>query len=207
MKSKARNRRRRLSKPVGSLLTLVLLGLVYFAQEQGLPATAERSERREGTSRTEPPAERRTAAPGPDDAACIIERVSDGDTVSCEDGRRIRRLLIDTPERKQEPYGERAKGELEKLLPAGTEARVELDVRPRDQYGRTLAYLYTPDGKMVNREMVRRGYAVVLTYPPNVRYVDDMRSAQSSAQKAKRGLWATPAFDCPPRDYRAGRCR
>lgn len=33
------------------------------------------------------------------------------------------------------------------LLPTGTAAPVELDVQERDRYGRTLAYLYAPDGR------------------------------------------------------------
>lgn len=149
----------------------------------------------------------RVAIPVADGAPCTIERVTDGDTVVCADERRIRLLGIDAPERAQKPYGARAGRELAELLPPGTRAEVELDVRGRDRYGRILAYLYAPDRRMANREMVRRGYALVLTYPPNVRYVDALRTAQDEARRARSGLWATDAWECAPRDFRARRCR
>jgi micrococcal nuclease len=47
---------------------------------------------------------------------------------------------------------------------------------------------------MVNLELVRRGYAQVATYPPDVRWVEELRSAERAARDAGEGLWrpATP---------------
>lgn len=137
---------------------------------------------------------------------CTVARVSDGDTVACEDGRRIRLLLIDTPEMSQGPYGAEAKRALEAMLPVGSEARVELDVDPTDRYGRVLAYLYDDGGRMLNEEMARLGYALMLTYPPNVRHVERIAAAVREAREARRGLWSGSAFECTPRDHRARRC-
>ena len=139
-------------------------------------------------------------------ATCVVQRVIDGDTLVCERDQRLRLLLIDTPEMSQAPFGRDARAALLELAPVGARLRVELDVRHRDQYARTLAYLWTADGRMINREMVRRGMAVVLVYPPNVKYVDELRAAATEAREARVGLWATDAFECSPRDYRAGRC-
>jgi micrococcal nuclease len=139
-------------------------------------------------------------------ATCVVQRVTDGDTLVCERNQRVRLLLIDTPEMSQAPFGRRARETLLELAPVGSRLRVELDVRHRDQYGRTLAYLWTADGRMLNEEMVRRGMAVVLVYPPNVKYVDELRAAARTAREERVGLWATDAFDCSPRDHRAGRC-
>ena len=36
----------------------------------------------------------------------------------------------------------------------GEEVRLERDVQPRDRYERTLAYVWLPDGRMANEEMV-----------------------------------------------------
>lgn len=91
-------------------------------------------------------------------------------------------------------------------MPVGTRVRIETDVRQRDSYQRILGYVYLEDGRMVNEEMARTGYATALVYPPNVRHVERIRAAVKEAQTAKRGLWATSFFDCSPRDYRAGRC-
>lgn len=138
---------------------------------------------------------------------CTVTSIVDGDTFRCGDLGRIRLLLIDSPERDQAPYGAEARAALLALLPVGTAARLEMDVQPRDQYGRLLAYAYRPDGLQVNEMMVRSGYAIVVTYPPNVRHVDPMRRALALAREAHRGLWSTDAFDCEPRDRRAGRCK
>ena len=42
---------------------------------------------------------------------------------------------------------------------------------------------------MVNEIMVKEGYALVYTYPPNVKYVDRFIQAQKIARGNKKGLW------------------
>lgn len=139
-------------------------------------------------------------------APCIVARISDGDTLTCEDGTKVRLLLIDCPEMKQGEWGARGKDALSALTPLGSTVRLEVDVQPRDRYGRLLAYVFLPDGRMANEEMARQGFAVALTYPPNVQHVELIRAAVEAAKADKRGLWATSAFECSPRDYRAKRC-
>jgi micrococcal nuclease len=148
----------------------------------------------------------RAAEPGGPSPSCVVWKVADGDTFSCTDRTRVRLLLIDTPERSQKPFGQSARQQLQKLLRAGDTVRLELDVQPRDRYDRVLAYVYLRDGRMVNEEMARAGYAVVLSYPPNVRHLERVRGAVRCAQAAKRGLWGTSAFECSPRDHRRKRC-
>jgi micrococcal nuclease len=114
--------------------------------------------------------------------------------------------MIDTPERDQAPYGAMATDAIDALLRGQPVLWLELDVGPTDQYGRTLAYLWLDDGRMVNEEMARSGFAVALVYPPSVRHVDRIRAAVEEAREARRGLWATDAFGCEPVDHRAGRC-
>lgn len=138
--------------------------------------------------------------------ACTVQRVKDGDTVLCADGRSVRLLGIDAPEKDQGDYGMAASLELDRLAPTGTTVALEADVQPIDRYGRTLAYLRTRGGVLVNVEMVRRGYAVPLTYPPNVAHLDEILSALGQAQAAGRGLWAEGGFDCMPREHRRHRC-
>jgi len=138
---------------------------------------------------------------------CMIVAIVDGDTIDCADGERVRLLLIDAPERDQAPYGPMAALALESILPVGTPARLEFDVQERDRYGRLLAYVYHPDGRLANEAMLEQGYAVVAVYPPNVKYVDRFRAVAARAKDGKYGFWATPAFQCLPEDFRAGRCR
>jgi micrococcal nuclease len=148
------------------------------------------------------------AGPAPAAAAdvCVVARIVDGDTLVCADGVRVRLLLIDAPELSQGAAGEASRRALASLAPAGTRLRLDLDVQPLDRYGRTLAYLWLEDGRMVNEELLRAGVAVVAVYPPNVRHVERFRAAANEARGAKVGLWATSAFECAPAEHRAGRC-
>ena len=118
----------------------------------------------------------------------------------------MRLLLIDSPEEDQGPFGRAAHAFLEAILPPGSEARLATDVERRDRYGRLLAYVYLPDGRMANRMMVRQGFAVPLVVPPNVQHVEAIRAAADSARAASLGLWSVDAFACLPQDFRDGVC-
>jgi micrococcal nuclease len=144
--------------------------------------------------------------PAAADDSCIVARVVDGDTLVCVGGVRVRLLLIDAPELSQGSAGAAAWRALEALAPPGTLLRLDLDVQPLDRFGRTLAYLWLEDGRMVNEELLRAGVAVVAVYPPNVRHVERFRAAAAEARQRKVGLWATSAFECAPAAHRAGRC-
>jgi micrococcal nuclease len=43
---------------------------------------------------------------------------------------------------------------------------------------------------MLNEEIVARGYAVLLTIPPNIRHTERFRRALDASRAARRGLWA-----------------
>jgi micrococcal nuclease len=145
--------------------------------------------------------------PPVDIGSCTVARLSDGDSLHCiEANERVRLLLIDAPELAQPPWGDSAKAALEALLPEGRQLRLEYDAERRDDFGRLLAYLWLDDGRMVNEAMATAGYVVLLHYPPNDRYLARIRAAVDGARDARRGLWATTAFDCMPVDFRAGRC-
>ena len=167
------------------------------AGPDGIAATSGTSPRETAPSPPRPPTGRT--------AECTVARVIDGDTIECAGGVRVRLLLIDAPEMSQGRYGTLARRKLEELLPRGAVATLELDVQREDRYARTLAYVRRGD-VFVNRALVRSGVAVVLVYPPNVRYVDELRLAADSARADRSGLWATSAFECLPADYRRGRC-
>ena len=69
--------------------------------------------------------------------------------------------------------------------------RLVSDVEARDRYGRLLAYVYRErDGLFVNAELVRRGYATVATFPPNVAHEAEFRRLAARARRAGRGLWS-----------------
>jgi micrococcal nuclease len=62
----------------------------------------------------------------------------------------------------------------------------------RDRFGRMLAYVWLPDWRMLNVEIMREAYAQTLTVPPNVRYERLLRECQREAREAGRGLWGRP---------------
>jgi micrococcal nuclease len=125
----------------------------------------------------------------------MVERVVDGDTIHVRLGARVEKVRyigINTPEvhhpTKGEEPGGREATEVNRRLVEGKRVRLELDVRERDRYGRLLAYVWVGD-VMVNAELVRLGYAQVMTIPPNVRYQETLLKLQREARDAGRGLW------------------
>jgi micrococcal nuclease len=97
------------------------------------------------------------------------------------------------PTRGEEPGGGAAT-EVNRRLLGHEPVRLETDVQLRDHYGRLLTYVWVrrPDGGdlMVNAEMVRLGYAAVMTVPPNVRHAELSRKLAVLAREQRRGLWA-----------------
>jgi micrococcal nuclease len=127
-----------------------------------------------------------------------VVRVVDGDTilVSVDGAReRVRLIGVDTPETVKpnapvECFGKRASAESHRLLD-GRSVRLVADAEARDRYGRSLAYVYRAgDGLFVNAELVRGGYATVLSIAPNVRFSDRFAALAREAREAGRGLWS-----------------
>lgn len=133
----------------------------------------------------------------------LVVRTVDGDTVWVRLAggvEKVRYIGIDTPEvhhptRGEEPGG-RAATEINRGLVGERPVRLEPDVQLRDRYGRLLAYVWVKraDGVevMVNAELVRLGYAQVMTVPPNVRHAEMFRKLAAEAREHHRGLWAGP---------------
>ena len=135
-----------------------------------------------------------SAAPG--GLPATVVSVVDGDTIHVRIADRlekVRYIGMNTPEvhhpRKGEEPGGREASEVNRQLVAGKQVRLELDVQERDRYGRLLAYVWVGD-TMVNAELVRRGYAQVMTIPPNVRHQQLLLKLQREAREAGRGLWS-----------------
>lgn len=133
------------------------------------------------------------------DGFLSVTKVVDGDTFwvnnGSQKGLKVRLIGVDAPEsrkvfRKEVGfYGKEAKTYLINIL---QNKRVKLvsDVDPLDRFGRTLSYVYLEDGTFVNAELVKNGYAMVMTVPPNVRFVEEFVALQQEARENNRGLWA-----------------
>ncbi len=124
----------------------------------------------------------------------IVERAVDGDTVVLVGGDRVRYIGVDTPElhhpkKPVQAYARQAY-EFNRDLVTGKRVRLEFDVEQRDKYNRLLAYVFLEDGTFVNAELVRQGYARIMTIPPNVKYHDTFLTLERQARERGVGLWA-----------------
>jgi micrococcal nuclease len=105
----------------------------------------------------------------------------------------VRLIGVDAPEktggyRDSEPYGDAATRFMRTLLD-GKDVRLEYDGDRKDQYNRTLAYVYLPDGRMANVEIIRAGYAE--TYRRfEYHRKPEFFAAEREAKAARRGMWA-----------------
>ena len=124
-----------------------------------------------------------------------VARVIDGDTLVLDGGERVRLIGVDTPEtvhpnKPVERFGKEASA-FTRRQADGKKVRLEYDpgTGRKDRYGRTLAYIYMPDGTLLNLEIIRRGYGHAYTRFPFSR-MDEFRAAEREAREAGRGLWA-----------------
>ena len=119
---------------------------------------------------------------------------TDGDTLWLSGIGKVRLIGVDTPEvyGDDECYGRQASAFVERTLPLGSTVRYRLGTEERDRYGRALAYVYLDGGRFLNLLLVRRGFAQVLTVPPNVEFAERFAGAARRARAAGRGLWGRP---------------
>lgn len=122
-----------------------------------------------------------------------VVRVIDGDTIELSDGRRVRYIGIDTPEtvdprKPVECFGKEA-AEANRILVDGKTVRLEKDISNTDKYGRLLRYVFV-NNQMINESLVHGGFAHSSTYPPDVKYQNQLRDAEQEARENKRGLWS-----------------
>ncbi|MGE5259028.1 MAG: thermonuclease family protein [Hyphomicrobiales bacterium] len=123
-----------------------------------------------------------------------VKRVVDGDTIELTDGLLVRYIGVNAPEinherHTAEPFGLEARMRNDELV-GGRRIRLELDAERLYAYGRTLAYVFLPDGSMVNEQLLRSGLSYCLYKLPNVKYEGRLLKAQREAMRARIGLWS-----------------
>jgi micrococcal nuclease len=142
--------------------------------------------------------------------SATVKRVVDGDTLKINyqgQEESVRLIGIDTPESKKNKKALKDAGrsgqDVDQITAMGKEAAkytraiaregdrvtIEFDVQKRDKYKRLLGYVYLENGRMLNEEIIKAGYASPMTIPPNVKYQDRFLKAYREARGAKRGLF------------------
>jgi len=132
----------------------------------------------------------------PIEPAYVIHIV-DGDTIDVQIGstiRRVRYIGMDTPE-SGDCYAAQATARNSELV-YQRYVRLVKDVSETDRYGRLLRYVYVGE-TFVNAELVRGGYALVYTVPPDVAHAAEFLALEQEARAAGRGLWSACATPTP----------
>ncbi len=109
---------------------------------------------------------------------------------------KVRFLSIDTPEiahnneTASEPYGEAANDTTCTILMNSKSILLEVDPleKPRDQYGRLLAWVWV-DEVLIQAQLVELGYAQVAFVTQENLHSVDLYQIQALALKAHRGIW------------------
>lgn len=128
-----------------------------------------------------------------------VVELADGDTIRVDmngQTETIRFIGVDTPET-QDPrkpvqcFGQAA-SDFTKQLIGQQPVRLEADPQStnRDRYGRLLRYVYLPDGRLVQAEIIRQGYGFAYLSFPFAKS-SQFEQLQAEARSSQRGLWAT----------------
>lgn len=126
-----------------------------------------------------------------------ITSFEDGDTITVDMNgvnERIRMIGVDTPETQDPRYpvqcfGKAASKFTEDLI-GSSPVRLESDPTNtnRDRYNRLLRYVYLPDGRLVNAEIIKQGYGFAYVLFPFEK-MEEFRTYEREAREQNRGLW------------------
>lgn len=134
-----------------------------------------------------------------------VSWIYDGDTLQVAGVGRVRLLGIDTPESQDSPRdryyltdGKMTRQQLRKIARQakkfnidhvkGKRVRLLFDTTETDKYQRKLAYLYLPDGQMLNRLLLEKGLASTFRRYP-FRHKKEFLAVENSARQQHLGLW------------------
>jgi endonuclease YncB( thermonuclease family) len=174
---------------LSAIFTALILVLVYVGQQNGWL--------QDGQKATE------TVQPG----LYSINHFIDGDTIAVNmDGHTetVRFIGVDTPETHKpntpvQCYGPAAAAYTKNTI-GSQKVRLSADPKntDRDRYGRLLRYVYLPNGKLLNEQLILNGYGFYYPYFPfskKAQFAADEKLAQSE----NKGLWSncnpTPTDD------------
>lgn len=124
----------------------------------------------------------------------IATRVIDLDTLELSDGRRVRLLCVNAPEREQ-PWSGAATRQLNTLV-VDKPVKLVRDVSDKDVYERLLRIVYLEDGTSLQVWLVQNGFARVEPFPPDTTYCGALEAARAEAASQGRGIWAAKPPIC-----------
>ncbi len=114
-------------------------------------------------------------------------KVIDGDTIILTDGRKVRYMCVDTPER-GEPWNVEAT-ELNRQLVEGETIELRFGKRPTDRYGRTLAMVRVAGINLADT-LISAGLAMVYGFSDNADFLPPLIRRQREAIDQRLGIWS-----------------
>ena len=138
----------------------------------------------------------------------FIVKVVSTDVVVLENGQRLKLIGIESagqPSRKYIKYDQHGRvleeQRKEATIPLeeqaltyaqeimeGKKVKIEYDIESVDPQGKRLVYVYLPDGRLANAELLRQGFVYLKIRPPNIRHADVLRGAYQEAKREQRGF-------------------
>ena len=128
-----------------------------------------------------------------------LSKCIDGDTarfILNGEEIKVRFLGIDTPETKhptkgEEPFGKKASNYTCNKLTKAEKIEIEYDEKSNklDRYDRHLAWVFVDD-KLLQNELVKKGYAEVKYLYGNYKYADILKESEEKAKKNKVGIYS-----------------
>lgn len=123
-----------------------------------------------------------------------VRKVIGGDILELDGGLQVRLIGIDATAPSDLPnhgtgFHFRALNLMSDIL-ADADIYLEYDEVTEDISGRQLAYVWLPDGQMINAVLIREGMARVVADPPNMKYLDRFVVLLKEAWQGRRGMWS-----------------
>lgn len=122
----------------------------------------------------------------------VIREIKETDTLVSQDGKVIRLIGVRTPLYRETMFPDFYGAETFNYLwntVRGKEVKLEAESGKLSKEGSVLAYVYMPDGTMLNRELIRKGYACVREEKFKFKYKNDFLQAEEEARKKVLGIW------------------
>lgn len=144
-----------------------------------------------------------------DGVPVLVSKVIDGDTIFLETGEKVRYIGIDAPEKftkdkSRECFAEKS-FEINRKMVEGKKVILESDVKTKDIFSRTLAYVYLADypsldkSIFVNAELAEMGAAFAVSYPPDTKYQEEIAASEKRALEKNLGLWGACGYSAEKR--------
>ena len=132
-----------------------------------------------------------------------LDRCVDGDTAVFKvkkESKKTRFLGVNTPESVKEnspvePYGKQASNYTCNKLKKTKKIEIEYDPKSNkeDNYGRLLVWVFVDD-KLLQKDLVRLGYAEVKYVYNDYLYVDELKKEEQKAKDKKLRIWSEEAI-------------